>query len=432
MPVDTTLDASTRRVGFVALPYGTPSPPKLSRDRRMSTAGDHPETFGGMLDMGGGSGGGGIGRPRLFSIGRGRSQSRSVMGGDGGVATDGDEEAKQGDGNDNHNKWAERIADSAATIGQNVNNVVNSAVDATTVVVGNAADMVANVASQTPGLKNIVQPHVHSGFFEAYSVVRPFVHRTLWRELSADPAHVYFAGHSLGGALATIAAYDCTVHTIPRVQSYLDKRRDAVIAEHELQQQRTKSMRSLGEVNPDPRILLARRGRSPSAPVLYSHRSIPTSEDGLSSVTVGSEMAGVGISSHVTPPRGLHGLRNQQEGGHAAVKRQKIKVSMYNFGAPRVGNGSFALMYNRTIPDSFRVVIDGDIVTAVPPAGYRHIGTEALIDNLGAGSIIIDPSFVERRLRTHTKTSVSVHSLLVYRKVCIAFNKHSLFPIYQC
>jgi len=56
------------------------------------------------------------------------------------------------------------------------------------------------------------------------------------------------------------------------------------------------------------------------------------------------------------------------------------------------------------------------VVTSVPPTGYRHIGTEALVDNLGAGSIILDPSFIERRLRTNTKSSVSVHSLLVYRK----------------
>ena len=97
---------------------------------------------------------------------------------------------------------------------------------------------------------------------------------------------------------------------------------------------------------------------------------------------------------------------------------KKVKLTMYNFGSPRVGNGFFALLYNRCVPDSFRTVIDGDLVTSMPPTGYRHIGTQAVVDNLGAGSIIIDPSFIERRLRTHTKSSVSVHSLLVYRKVC--------------
>lgn len=39
-----------------------------------------------------------------------------------------------------------------------------------------------------------------------------------------------------------------------------------------------------------------------------------------------------------------------------------------------------------------------------------------MIDSVGAGSVIIDPSFVERWLRTKTKASVSAHSLLAYRK----------------
>ena len=43
-------------------------------------------------------------------------------------------------------------------------------------------------------------------------------------------------------------------------------------------------------------------------------------------------------------------------------------------------------------------------------------GTEVVIDAIGAGSIIIDPSFIERRLRTHNKTSLSAHSLGSYRK----------------
>jgi hypothetical protein len=95
---------------------------------------------------------------------------------------------------------------------------------------------------------------------------------------------------------------------------------------------------------------------------------------------------------------------------------KKVKVMMYNFGSPRVGNRSFAALYNKVVPNSFRVVVDGDIVAGLPPSKYQHIGTEILIDSLGAGSIIIDPSFVERWLRTNMKSSVAVHSLLVYRK----------------
>jgi hypothetical protein len=139
---------------------------------------------------------------------------------------------------------------------------------------------------------------------------------------------------------------------------------------------------------------------------------------------------------------------------------RKIKVLMYNYGSPKVGNGNFANFYDKMVPASYRVVVDGDIVPALPPqSNYSHVGTEILIDSMGAGerfisfyvaycilehisiffffnglfsasilfhavltqrcvagSIIIDPSFVERWLRTHMKSSVAVHSLLVYRK----------------
>ena len=86
-----------------------------------------------------------------------------------------------------------------------------------------------------------------SGFWEAYEYVRIFIHATLRRELVLCPTQVYFTGHSLGkqrnldialtfqllliviitfipsigGALATFAALDVSIHTIPRVNAYL-------------------------------------------------------------------------------------------------------------------------------------------------------------------------------------------------------------------
>jgi alpha-beta hydrolase superfamily lysophospholipase len=43
----------------------------------------------------------------------------------------------------------------------------------------------------------------------------------LRRELVKTPTTVFFTGHSLGGALATYAALDFTIHTLPRVNAYL-------------------------------------------------------------------------------------------------------------------------------------------------------------------------------------------------------------------
>jgi hypothetical protein len=122
---------------------------------------------------------------------------------------------------------------------------------------------------------------------------------------------------------------------------------------------------------------------------------------------VHSEAEGVGRSTSI---------RRDSVASNNPVFVKRIKAVMYSFGAPRVGNFGFKQLYDRVVPSSFRVVVDGDIVAGLPPSGYDHIGTEILIDSLGAGSIIIDPSFVERWLRTHIKSSVAVHSLIYYRK----------------
>jgi hypothetical protein len=105
------------------------------------------------------------------------------------------------------------------------------------------------------------------------------------------------------------------------------------------------------------------------------------------------------------------------EQAHAETKVHKVRASLYNFGSPKVGNGIFVKYFNKLVPDSFRVVVDGDPVTSVPP-GYTHVGTEILVDDCGAGSIIIDPSFVERWLRIKYKTNVASHMLVLYKE-CI-------------
>ena len=54
---------------------------------------------------------------------------------------------------------------------------------------------------------------------------------------------------------------------------------------------------------------------------------------------------------------------------------------------------------------TIRVVADGDVVPGVPPfSNYSHFGTEALIDGLGkSGSIIINPSYVEKKIIQKSK-----------------------------
>ena len=52
---------------------------------------------------------------------------------------------------------------------------------------------------------------------EAYSAVREFIHLTIRKELSQEPADIRCSGHSLGGALAVLCSIDLAIHTLPAV-----------------------------------------------------------------------------------------------------------------------------------------------------------------------------------------------------------------------
>ncbi|KAH9127723.1 hypothetical protein LEN26_000022 [Aphanomyces euteiches] len=163
-------------------------------------------------------------------------------------------------------------------------------------------------ASRVP-LLNLALPRVHSGFWKAYAAVRNDLKETLRLLLDDYPdLTLFMTGHSMGGALAILAAYDCAVHF-------------------------------------------------------------------------------------------------------------NIDVNMYNFGGPRVGNPAFVRQYNRAVPNSYRVVLDGDLVAGIPKFWglYQHVGTEVAIDEMG--NLIVDPSFIERRLQQRTKTRVAVHGMMMYRSM---------------
>lgn len=69
----------------------------------------------------------------------------------------------------------------------------------------------------------------------------------------------------------------------------------------------------------------------------------------------------------------------------------EVEVVNYTFGAPRVGNPSIAFDYNGQIPNSFRLVNEGDPVPEFPiPGGttkYRHVKHLVYVDDQGGMTI---------------------------------------------
>ena len=66
------------------------------------------------------------------------------------------------------------------------------------------------LSAAIPGVRQVL-PLIHQGFWNAYISVKQPLHSVLRSsiESAGADAKLYFTGHSLGGALATIAAYDC-------------------------------------------------------------------------------------------------------------------------------------------------------------------------------------------------------------------------------
>lgn len=46
-------------------------------------------------------------------------------------------------------------------------------------------------------------------------------------------------------------------------------------------------------------------------------------------------------------------------------------------------NGALAKRFNKLVPNSFRIIADGDMVTGLPPFGYKHVGTVSNLVHAG-------------------------------------------------
>eukprot|EP00898_Chlorokybus_atmophyticus_P005181 jgi/Chlat1/5664/Chrsp37S09012 len=92
-------------------------------------------------------------------------------------------------------------------------------------------------------------------------------------------------------------------------------------------------------------------------------------------------------------------------------------LACYAFGSPRIGNLPFALKYNELVKNSFRVVVQQDMVSKVPLAitGFKHAGTLALLD-MREKNLHLDPTWVEEMLIHRLRFGrFSNHPVAVYR-----------------
>jgi hypothetical protein len=245
--------------------------------------------------------------------------------------------SKEMDGDDEHGRMVQGLL--------NVGTMAKQAVVGTGKMVYNIGKVtVDKTIGMVPGMGK--EPiGFHQGFYEMYEQgARQFMHRALRDVLKAHPDHrLCFTGHSLGAALATIAAVDFKLNSVPRLECW--------------------------------------------------------------------------AQAQVVPLGGV-GARSRRRSWIASSCNVLQRVELYTYGSPRCGNAAWQSVADDAVKENYRNTIFGDIVTDVPPRrmGFRHVGLEVQTDHEGVGSILIDPGFLDKRLRRKlTKLSVSKHALSTYK-----------------
>ena len=110
---------------------------------------------------------------------------------------------------------------------------------------------------------------------------------------------------------------------------------------------------------------------------------------------------------------------NHLQSSKGDIYREPI-ITLYTYGSPKVGNRAFCNLLNRKIRNYYRVELDGDIVSIIPPyfsiiGFYEHAGIQVVVDSDGAGNIIVKPTVIENHLLARNSASIGNHDLNLYR-----------------
>ena len=198
----------------------------------------------------------------------------------------------------------------------------------------------SKVISMLPFLQQSL-PRVHAGFWNAYSSVRSATMQAVVSALvrhiislectKPRPLNLSFCGHSLGGALSVLAAYEIAVNLQCIVEAIVEV-----------------------------------------------------------------------------------GLRVSR--GHPLLSFRP-NLTVYTFGAPRIGNPALVSKLNSTLRNYYRVEIDEDLVPRLPRflGTYQHGGVQVLLDGATHGNILVKPTVVESQLLRKGTGSIANHTLSKYR-----------------
>eukprot|EP01135_Chromosphaera_perkinsii_P002835 Nk52_evm25s228 gene=Nk52_evmTU25s228 len=94
--------------------------------------------------------------------------------------------------------------------------------------------------------------------------------------------------------------------------------------------------------------------------------------------------------------------------------KHKVPCVIYTLGCRRIGNKRFARLFRKFVPSSYRVCMDGDVITGLPRWNYTpHEENEIVIDS--KGNLFVNLSGYEKAIMTKTRRKFSSHKMISYR-----------------
>ena len=108
--------------------------------------------------------------------------------------------------------------------------------------------------------------------------------------------------------------------------------------------------------------------------------------------------------------------------------KKDVKIEVYSFSAPRLGNWQLKMDYEKTVPSSFNHAFGSDLVPLVPPWEYE-VGWQLRASPMSLAPLKLRSRLELLRPKKLVQTVTLMHMGVVQAYACISNQRHDGFRL---